>query len=144
MIIKLLSTQIPQYWEIIKSVATAAERIEEEDLPPYLNWFLHLLLSDKAQCWVRLDEDRMIIALLLTQLLIDKITAKKSLHLRCVFSFKHVPPDVWQSDFDLLVQFAKQEKCNKITVVSQHSRIWEIVTDFGCKEAHRFFVYNLE
>ena len=144
MILKLLSTQIPQYWEIIKFIATTVEKVEEEDLPAYMNWLLHLLLSDKAQCWVRLDEDRTIIALSITQLLIDKITAKKSLHLRCVFSYRHVPSDAWQEDFDLLIRFAKQEQCSKITAVSQHSRIWEILTAFGCKPTHRFFVYNLE
>ena len=144
MLIKLLSTQIPQYWEIIKFVATKAEEVDNEDLPAYLNWLLHLLLSDKAQCWVRLDEDRKIIALLITQIIIDKITTKKSLHLRCIFSFKHVPFDLWQKDFDLLIQFRKQEKCDNITCASKHKKIWEIMSYLGCKETYRLFVYDRE
>lgn len=144
MIIKLLSIQIPTYWEIIKFVATKAEEVDNEDLPAYLNWLLHNFLSDKAQCWVRLDEDRKIIALLITQITIDKITAKKSLHLRCIFSFRHVPFDSWQKDFDLLIQFGKQEKCDNITSASKHEKIWEIMSYLGCKETYRLFAYDLE
>ena len=144
MILKLLSTQISTYWEIIKFAATKAEEVDNEDLPAYLNWFLHSLLSDKAQCWVRLDEDRKIIALLITQITIDKITAKKSLHLRCIFSFRHVPFDSWQKDFDLLIQFGKQEKCDNITSASKHEKIWEIMSYLGCKETYRLFAYDLE
>ena len=134
MITKLLSIQVPKFWEIIKFAATKAEEVDNEDLPAYLNWFLHLLLSDKAQCWVRLDEDRTIIALLMTQITIDKITAKKSLHLRCIYSFRHVPFDLWREDFDLLIQFKKQEKCDNITCASKHKKIWEINDYLGCKE----------
>ena len=144
MIIKLLSIQIPRYWEIIKFAATKAEEVDEKDLPLYLNWLLQLLLSDKAQCWVRLDNDRNIIALLITQITIDKITARKALHLRCIFSFKHVPFDLWQKDFDLLIQFGKQEKCDNITSASKHEKIWEIISYLGCKETYRSFIYDLE
>ena len=144
MIIKLLSLQVPQYWEVIKSTATKVEEINGEDLPSYLNWLLQLLLSDKAQCWVRLDEDRTIIALLITQITIDKRTTKKSLHLQCIYSFRHVPFDSWQKDFDLLIQFGKQEGCDNITAASKHEKIWEIMSYLGCKELHRFFEFKLE
>ena len=143
-IIKLLSIQIPKVWELIKFVVTKAEEVDEKDLPAALNCLLHLLLSDKAQCWVRLDNDRNIISLLITQITIDKITARKDLHVRCLYSFRHVPSEKWQEDFDLLIRFGKQEKCDKITSASKHSRIWEIASYLGWKETYRLFSYDLE
>lgn len=143
MIIKLLSTQIPQYWEILKFATTTADEVDEKDLQPYLIELLHALLSDKAQCWIRLDDDRKIIALLITRITVNKITGYKSLYLQCVFSYREVPVSIWQKDFNLLIRFAKQEKCKSITFESRHPKIWEMTTSFGCREIHRSFVYDI-
>lgn len=144
MIIKLLSTQIPRYWEVIKYGATIADEVDEKNLQPYLVELLHALLSDKAQCWMRLDENRKIVALLITRITIDKITGNKSLYLQCLFSHKKVSDNIWKDNFDLLIRFVKQEKCKNIIFESRHSRIWEIATSLGFKEMHRSFVYDLE
>lgn len=144
MIIKLLSVQIPKYFEVIKYAVSTVDEVDKEDLQPYLIELLHALLSDKAQCWVRLDDERTIIALLITRIRTNKITAKKSLYLQSIFSYRKVPLNIWQKDFNMLVQFAKQEGCKNITFDSRNPRIWEITTSFGCQEQYRSFAYKLE
>lgn len=144
MIIKLLSTQIVNYWEVIKFAATTADEVDEKDLQSYLTDLLHTLLSDKAQCWIRLDDDRKIIALLITRITVNKITGYKSLYLQCVFSYRQVSDNIWRENFDLLIRFAKQEKCKSITFESRHPKIWKITTSFGCRETYRSFIYDLE
>lgn len=144
MILKILSTQVSTYWELIKFAVTTVDEVDKEDLQPYLIELLHALLSDKAQCWIRLDEKRTIIALLITRIRVNKITAKKSLYLQSIFSYRQVPLDIWQKDFNMLVQFAKQEGCKKITFDSRNPRIWEITTSFGCLERYRSFEFRLK
>jgi len=141
--VKLLSIEISKHWELIKFAATTADEVDEKDLQPYLIELLHAILSDKAQCWVRIDEDRNIIALLITRVIADKITLDKSLFLQCVYSFSKVPIEIWQKDFDLMIQFAKKENCKNIKFNSRHLRIWEMVKTFGCREAHRSFIYDI-
>jgi len=143
LIIKLLSTQITQYFEAIKFAATTADEVDKEDLQPYLIELLHDLLSDKAQCWIRLDENRTIIALLITKFKVNKINNRKSLHLQCIFSYNEVPLNIWQKDFDMLIQFAKQEGCKNITFNSRHQKIWELTKSFGCREQYRSFAFGL-
>jgi len=143
LIIKLLSTQVVKFWEAIKFAATTADEVNKEDLKPYLVELLHDLLSDKAQCWIRIDENRTIVALLITCFKTNKIGTKRSLHLQCIFSYNEVPLNIWQKDFDMLVQFAKQEGCQNITFNSMNSKIWEITKSFGCREQYRSFAFNL-
>jgi len=143
LIIKLLSTQIPQYWETIKFAAITADEINKEDLQPYLIDLLHDLLSDKAQCWIRIDENRKIVALLITKFKMNKIGTKRSLHFQCIFSYAKVSINSWQEDFNMLIQFAKQENCQNITFNSRHQRIWELTKSFGCREQYRSFAFDL-
>lgn len=144
MVIKLLSTQIPAFWELLKQVTSIVDEVKKEDLQQYLIELLHSLLSDKTQCWFRLDDKRTIIAILITRFKFNKISGTKSLYIQCLYSYKQVPVDTWQKEFDLIVQFAKQEGCKNITFNSRHPRIWEIAKIIGCKEQHRSFAYNLE
>ena len=48
MVIKLLSKQVPTFWEAIKVGVVRADEVKEKDLQPYLNELLQALLSDKA------------------------------------------------------------------------------------------------
>lgn len=142
MIIKLLSTQAPIYWEILKFAATQADEVDKADLQPYLNELLHALLSDKAQCFVRLDEDRTITALMITRFVVDKITGKKYLNMQCVYSFKKVEDTVWDQDFNVIRKFADNEQCSHISFSSRNERIWNLTKAIGFKEVTRTFRFK--
>jgi len=143
MIIKILSTQIPQLWEQIKFACVQADEVNKEDMPSYLNELLHALLSDKAQCWLRLGDDRTLLLLMITRILVDKITGRKSLFIQTLYSWKSVGDNEWQDDYNFVKEFAKHEQCKRISFESRNPRIWELAEVLGFKENLRSFKLSL-
>jgi hypothetical protein len=142
--IRLLPAQITKFWEIIKFAATKADRVEQENLPYYLNELLHSLLSDKAQCFFKLDENRVLTSVIITKILIDKNSNKKYLSIECLYSFKRVDNQEWVDTFDILKKFAKSEKCEYISGISNNKRAWEIGELGGFRELNRKFILKVE
>lgn len=142
-IVRILPIQVPRLWEAVKFACVQADEVKKEDIPSYLNELLHALLNEKAQCFIRLDEDRSLLALMVTRIMGDKITGKKQLLLQCLYSFKTVDYDVWTRDWKLVMDFAKAEKCEYISFESKHPRIWEIGESLGFQETFRRFVFEV-
>lgn len=142
MTIKLLPTQIPLVWEIIKWVCKQVNEIEEKALPAYCNELLQALLSNKAQCWIRLNGDKHLIALLITRLCFDKITDDKYIFLQALYSFVKVDGSVWQEEMKLMRDFSDKEGCKHIAFDSRHPRVWELAIQLGFKEKSRTFIFR--
>ena len=144
MFIKLLPTQIPKNWEIIKFAAINADRIASSDWTLYLNRLLHALMAGKAQCFFRIDqESREVTALSITRLVMDEVTGEKTLFINCVYSFKSASGKRWAADFNVLKEFAVKEKCKKITTYSNNSRVFEIVEALGFEERYKCYVMEV-
>jgi len=140
MIIRLQARQIPEFWDIIKFAAVGADEITEEHLQPYLNKLLQELLSDKAQCFVHLDENRVLIKLMVTKILGNHVTGEKYLGMEILYSFKPtISDDVWREEFIFIRNFAIKEQCKYICGRSRNPRIWEISQFLGFKETNRSF-----
>jgi len=144
MIIRLLSTQIPQAWELIKFACVKADEVNNGDMPHYFNELLHALLSDKAQCFVKLDDERKILALLITRIMIDKITGRKSLLIQALYSWKSVDDKEWQDGFNFVKEFAKHEQCKRISFESRNPRVWQLTETLGFRENLRRFTLNMD
>jgi len=143
MLIKILPSQVVQLWEVIKFVATKVDEVDKENIQPYLNELLHALLNEKAQCFVRLDDNREIIALAITRILRNNITGEKYFQVHCVYGFKSASDDVWKRDWEVLRDFAKKENCSYMGFQSRNSRIWDIAKLIGMTEAYRIFKLKL-
>lgn len=143
MLIRLLSTQIPRFWEVIKFAATKADRVSQENLYPYLNSLLHDLLSSRAQCFIRLDESRILISVMITKVFVNKISNKKYLSIECLYSFKPIDNQEWVNTTDVLKKLAKSEECEYISFVSSNKRVWEIGEIGGFRELSREFIMNI-
>lgn len=139
MILKLLSIQIPKVWEVLKFAATQADEVDQQELQPYLNELLHALLSDKAQCFVRLDEKRTLLALMITRIKGNNRTGEKCLYLQCLYSFQFVDDSIWEKDMIFIRQFADKEKCSYISFDSRNKKIQEMGKMHGFKEVSRSF-----
>jgi hypothetical protein len=139
MSIKLLPNQIPLLWESIKFAATKADRVNEKDLPFYLNRLLADLLSDKAQCFIRITPEHQLRALAITRFIQDVITGEKSLVVSCLYSFEPAQDGQWKSDMDEISRFAKVNGCKVISMYSSNNRVFDIVTMLGFKERFRNF-----
>ena len=142
-IYRVLPTQMVLFWEAIKFACKEADEVKEEDLPKYFNELLHALLSDKAQCFVVLNSEKILEGLALTRLIYDKVTGKKELLLQCVYYMKHIEQDELMRNLQILIDFAKVEECLVVTFTSRNSRVWEMAKHSGCAEKHRTFIYKI-
>lgn len=143
MVTKLLPSQIPCLWEAIKFASISTDGIPLKDQPLYLNRLLAALLSEKAQCFVRLDDSRMLMALVITRLIFDEVTGEKSLFINSLYSFKSVIDEQWVSDIEIMRKFAIDNECRKIITYSNNPRIFDIVKLLGFGERFRCFIVDL-
>lgn len=143
MIIKLIPKQVPVFWEAIKVATTQADEVDSKDLQSYLNELLHALLSDKAQCFVGLDDNRTLIGILITRIGIDKITNDKFLLLQAVYTWEKLEDQVWKDTYDLFRSFAIKEGCKELLCNSRNPAIWNKVGMLGFKEKTRTFVLQI-
>lgn len=139
MIIRILPVQIPKFWETIKFAYVQADELNKEDMPSYFNELLHALLSDKAQCFLSLDDDRTILRVLITRIMTDKITSEKYLFLQCLYSFKTTSEEEWKRGWIFFMDFAKVEQCSYITTNTRNEKLLERAKMFGVKEKYRRF-----
>jgi hypothetical protein len=141
--IKLLPSQVSQYWELLKYVTVKVDEVDEKNLQPYLNELLHALLNEKAQCFVELSEGRNIIGVCITRLMIDKITGEKYLCIQNAYSFRSADNESREKSVDFLKDFARKEHCTYMTFQSRNRRIWEIGEISGFKEKARIYEFRL-
>lgn len=140
--IKLLSTQIGTYWELIKTSVMAANEMDQKDSKNYLIDLLHQLLSDKAQCWFRIDDKRMVTSVLITKIVINKISNEKHLFLQSFYSFQTTSVELFQELQSLLMQFAEKEQCSRIFFISSDNEAFKIAKSFGYLETGRNFAWE--
>lgn len=141
--IRLLPTQIPSFWEAIKYATVQAGEVNEKDRQACLNELLHALLNEKAQCFVRLNDERRLLAILITRLQIDKVTGDKNLFAQAMYSWKHASEELWQDVMKFVGDFAIHEQCKYITFESNNERLWKLAKFFGFRESLRKFVLSL-
>uniref|UniRef100_A0A6H1ZPG0 Acetyltransferase n=1 Tax=viral metagenome TaxID=1070528 RepID=A0A6H1ZPG0_9ZZZZ len=143
MIIKILSIQVPQFWEAIKYTVRAVEEIEPANLQVVYVELLHALLNDKAQCFVSFDKDRILKGLIITRIAVDKVTGVKFIQLESLFAWDKITDEDYKEAYDLILLFAKKNNCKYITGKSSNPRVLEIVTRLGFKEKCKVFEVRL-
>ena len=143
MIVKLIAVQIPALWENIKFCITQADEVPKTVLAAYLNNALQSLLSDKSQCFIRLDDRRTLIALMITSVEIDKITQKSHLHIKCLYSFKKIPDEDWQREYSFIRNFAKKMSCTSVLFETQNESVMRLGALVGFREKRRSFELSL-
>ena len=144
MVIKLQAAQIPMFWEAIKFAVVQADEVEKDDVPAYLIILLNDLLSDKGQCFVRLDSDRKLLGILVTKITADKFSGAKTLLLQALYSWKAVEGKEWEHDYPIVKEFAKHLKCKYITFESRYPRVWQLGKSVGFEEGLRSYTYKME
>jgi len=139
MIIKILASQVPTFWEAVKFAAIQADEVDEKNRQAYLNDLLHALLSDKAQCFVELDDSRMLSALIVTRMSADKVTEQKYMNVQTLYAWKVMKNETWQAGMDVIEQFAKKEGCKYISFMSRNPAVWRRVAIMGFTERTRIY-----
>ena len=142
MAILLTPDEIPKFWEAIKFAAVNFDFVEEEYRPRYLNRLLYLLLSGKAQCFVRLDAERRLQMICITKITVDEIRDERTLFGVGIYSFNKVDNSIWNGDLNTVIEFAKANKCKFISSWVVNEKASNLLKSIGFK--HRFDVLMLD
>lgn len=140
MFIKVLPSQVPMIWEQIKYAVSNADRVDSRDLQNYLSNLLGTLLSDKAQCFVRLGPQRTLLAVVITRFMNDEMTGDKTLLIQSLYSFSPVPDDEWLVNMNTIESYAIKKGCKKVMCYSNNDRVFELASQLKFQEHFRCFV----
>lgn len=143
MTIRVLPNRIPIIWEAIKFSSVKADGVREKDIPIYLTNLLHALLSERAQCFVNLDDERRLVRIAITRVKVDEVTGEKSLAVNSLYGFKPTSVEEWQRDIDTIKDYAKKHGCKRVLACSNNERVFEIVQNIGFENYFRHFVLEV-
>lgn len=135
--------QIPMFWDAIKFACSKADNIGEDLYSAYFNELLQALLSDKAQCFVVLSNERILQRVIVTRIVQDKLRGDSELMIQCMYSITKASYEDVQKHFALAVSMAKSLGCKRLTWKSSNPRIWEWAEMVGCFDQTRIFSFNV-
>lgn len=133
MTIRLLPSDIPRVWEVIKFATARADGLKE-GVEIYYNKLLQDLLNDNAQCFVRIGDDRNIETIAVTRVMVDMNTGDKFLHVQSLYSWNIRAIEEWKKDFSIIKDYAKQAGCRYIDASVPNKRMREILPILGMNE----------
>ena len=143
MAIMLVPDQIPMFWEAIKFAALGSEIVEEKYRDKFFNNLLYLLLSGKAQCFVRLSAERKLQMIGLTSIRSDEVRCEKTLFAFSLYSFEKVSGDVWISDLENLKDWAKASGCKSLTAWTNNEKAITLFNMLGWRKRFDTFVLDI-
>jgi hypothetical protein len=143
MINKITSLQIPRVWDVIKFSLSKVEGLTDKISEDRYNFIFAELLNDRAQCFIRVsdDEDRLIKALMITEIIVHPLTKVKNLKIICLYAFGINHTDEWKQDYGFLENFAKSIKCQEVLFESSNLRVIKLAKDLGFNEKFTTFGY---
>lgn len=141
--VRILANQIPPFWDSIKYCMVNVNAIDDGHSQLYFNELLHDLLSDTAQCFVRLSTDRILESLMVTKIIINKLTNIKTLHIHGLYSFRRASMKEWAEDFKLIRNFANRIQCKTITFDTDNAKVMELGRSVGFVDGKKSFVLDL-
>jgi len=142
-IYRVLSVQIPMFWDAIKFACIKADEVPTEYMSDYFNELLQDLLSDKAQCFALLDEKKILHSIAITKIILNKMLNRKELVIQCFYSMYPIKDMELHRNLKVLYDLAVKEECKAITFTSRNSRVWQMAEISGCSEQFRSFIYEM-
>jgi len=145
MIIRLTSTQITQFWDVIKYSLVQVERLGAIESDAELNLIFAALMSDKAQCLLKYTDDsrKEICAVMITEIIQNKITDERTLKMRSLYGFRPFGLSEWAEHFKVILNLASIEKCSNILFDSAHRKLIDIAKSVGFSEIHTTLKFSL-
>lgn len=144
MVIKLLSIQIPQFWDLIKFTVQRVEGIGIDKTEAQFNNLLASLLNDRSQCFVKYSPEGEVSGLVITEIHEDYITKHRRLRVRCMYSVQITTTAEWEEGVNLIKEFARKNNCEEIFLETPHFRIMDILETLGFYKSHTVLNCKLE
>ncbi len=141
--IRVMPSQIPQVWEAVKFAIVQLDEIPNEQMQDYCVWMLHQLLSEKAQCWVTLNEDRILLNVSITRIVVNQFTNELELHLQCLYAFQGLTDSTVEEALTLYRMFAKKVGCKRVTGASKHPRARAVMEQHGFQKQYHTYTLDI-
>lgn len=142
--IRVMPAQIPLVWEHIKYGVSQIGQVANESLSRYCIKLLCDLLSEKAQCWVQLNDERLLLNITVTKIVQDRDTNERELNVEGLYAYQGTTPTGMAIHRNHYQEFAKLAGCSRITVTSRVPRAWEILEQNGFKLQCRTYAFPVE
>jgi hypothetical protein len=142
--IRVLPSQIPQVWEAVKYAVVQLDEVPQEQHNAYFVWLLQDLLSEKAQCWVTLNEDRVLLNVSLTRLVEHAWTQERELHVSCMYAFQGLTDETVTALLQMYMDCAKTMGCVRVVGTSRHPRAYAVMERQGLVPYARTYVKHVE
>lgn len=148
MIIKLLPKQISKQWDIIRyGIMSVPSPIADISPEGVRNILKHLLMGT-VQCWALFEEDTInggekITGFALTTIADDLISGAKFLNIYDLFFLSVPSAGNFEAGLEALQEFARANKCNKITAYTKVAGIIKVTEKLGFNTDCRFIIKEL-
>jgi len=132
MLVKLLSDQIANYWNVIRyAIEQALPPIANEEYNK-MNRILESLLNGSMDCWVSVDEEnKKIEGVMVTTFSEDYCSGVRNLLVYSVFGYNEISNKSWSEGFETISKWAKHNGCYRIIAYTDVERIKEVVKSLG-------------
>ena len=104
-------------------------KIENEDRRKEL--MMRDLLAGNLQFWVASKEDKTVVAVAATRLMVDDYDGDRLLRIVSVWGFEKIPMEIWEEGFKEIGEFARRQKCKKVVAETDNRRVEELADNFG-------------
>lgn len=143
MIVKLIPEQIVSLWDSIRYGIINAIAPLVEPTPSNIRDILCKLLRHDMQCWCVFDKDKNIYAYITTSISIDMHTKSRALIIYSLFAHKKASSEMWSNGIKALEEFAKKNKCTRITAYTNNADILSIATKYEFNTDYTYIVKDL-
>jgi len=142
-IYRVLCMQVPVFWEAIKYCCVQADEVPEKSRPLYFSKLLQDLLSDKAQCFLVMDGEKILRSIAITRIIGNNVTGEKELEIQCLYSMDKISNSEIRKYWSFVWDFAVKESCEEVVFSSRNPRIWELAREVNFTEKIRRYSYRV-
>lgn len=141
----LMPEQISNRWDAIRYAIERAVPPTVITSPEVMNNLLMSLLDGAAQCWIscKNQEDQSVDAILVTTVTEDFLSGTRTLMLYSLFGINPLDDVAYLEGFETLKKYARINRCIKLTVYTNVSRVVEMASKFGWDVEWMFLSYTL-
>lgn len=141
--VRIVPNKIPDFWDAIKFAVSRVEGIPEGKRPERFNQVLIDLMCERLHCFVRVSDQRELLAVIILRLTLNQLTGKQSLMIDTLYSFKSVDNEEWVSNMESVKKFAKRFNCEEVMAYTNVPRVQELMTLLGMKHVTSVYTLNI-
>ncbi|OQB09989.1 MAG: hypothetical protein BWY21_00553 [Parcubacteria group bacterium ADurb.Bin216] len=142
MLVKLLPTQVSEYWPLLKGHI-------EDTLPPIGDWgpyhtnnILYHILYGNADIWMLEDKSHESKGFIITTVY-DDLSGIRILFVYCAVIIDSTVKVDWEAEFETIKKYAYSKGCSKIGTFMSNKKALDILKEHGAETRFVFAHFNI-